>query len=280
MSPERYFVGLSYNNYERKIIIYDSNSMETVNTNLSNLSKLRVHIAPVGFEIDRVVIPAKIERADKVWLLIHDKPHEDKASSYRETIVKELKKLNVKVEIAQADRMDLFKTIKAVKEIVQQEKKNDIYVNVASGSKIQAIACMMACMIFNNQNNIKPFYAEAEKYAAFEGKQQSIGWKRNIALPSYEIQIPKHELVTALKIIKEKGGKISKKEMAKLAEDAKIITVGAREENFEQARFASLDKNIIQPLADQWKFIEVEKVGRNRWIKITEAGSQAAEFLI
>lgn len=254
--------------------------METVDTNLSNLSKLRVHIAPVGFEIDRVVIPAKIERADKVWLLIHDKPHEDKASSYRDTIVKELKKLNIKVEIAQADRMDLFKTIKAVKEIVQQEKKNDIYVNVASGSKIQAIACMMACMIFNNQNNVRPFYAEAEKYAAFEGKQQSIGWKRNIALPSYEIQIPKPDLVTALKIIKEKGGKISKKEMAKFAEDAKIITVGAREENFEQARFASLDKNIIQPLVDQWKFIEVEKVGRSRWIRITEAGLQAAEFLI
>jgi hypothetical protein len=139
---------------------------------------------------------------------------------------------------------------------------------------------MMACMIFNNQNNVRPFYAEAEKYAAFEGKQQSIGWKRNIALPSYEIQIPKPDLVTALKIIKEKGGKISKKEMAKFAEDAKIITVGTREENFEQARFASLDKNIIQPLVDQWKFIEVEKVGRSRWIRITEAGLQAAEFLI
>ncbi|MEO9276681.1 MAG: DUF6293 family protein [Nitrososphaera sp.] len=247
---------------------------------MSNLSKLRVHIAPVGFEIDRVVIPAKIERADKVWLLIHDKPHEDKASSYRETIMKELKKLNIKTEIARADRMDLFKTIKAVKEIVQQENKNDIYVNVASGSKIQAIACMMACMIFNKQNNVKPFYAEAEKYAAFEGKQQSIGWKRNIALPSYEIQIPKPELVTALRIIKENGGKIRKKEMAQLADDAKIITIGAKDENFEQARFASLDKNIIQPLADQWKFVEVEKVGRNRWIRITEAGLQAAEFLI
>jgi hypothetical protein len=50
------------------------------------------------------VIPAKIERADKVWLLIHDKPHEDKASSYRDTIVKEFKKLSIKVGIAQADR--------------------------------------------------------------------------------------------------------------------------------------------------------------------------------
>jgi hypothetical protein len=47
-----------------------------------------------------------------------------------------------------------------------------------------------------------------------------------------------------------------------------------------QARFASLDKNIIQPLEEQWKFIEVEKIGRNRWIKLTQDGINAAEFLI
>ena len=176
--------------------------------------------------------------------------------------------------------MNLFEIIKSVKEIVKEEKGNDIYVNVASGSKIQAIACMMACMIFNDSKNVKPFYAEAEKYSGFKGEQQSTGWKGNIELPSYEIQIPKPEHIIALKIIKERGGKLTKKEMARLAEDSKIITVNAREENFEQARFASLDKNIIQPLVDQWKFVEVEKVGRNRWIKITEAGSQAAEFLI
>ena len=61
---------------------------------------------------------------------------------------------------------------------------------------------------------------------------------------------------------------------------SKIITVNAREQNFTQARFASLDKNIVQPLADIWGFVEVEKIGRNRWIKMTEDGDHAAEFLI
>ena len=89
--------------------------METVDTIMSNISKLRIHIAPVGFEIDRVVIPAIKERADKVWLLIHDMATEDKASTYREKIEKELKKNNIKYEIAKADRLDLFKIIKSVK---------------------------------------------------------------------------------------------------------------------------------------------------------------------
>jgi len=68
--------------------------------------------------------------------------------------------------------------------------------------------------------------------------------------------------------------------MAQIAEEKQIITVNAENENHSQARFASLDKNIIEPLEKQWGFIEVEKVGRNRWISITEEGKNAAEFLI
>src|SRR5439155_12260720 len=130
--------------------------------------------------------------------------------------------------------------------IVEKEKDNDIYINVSSGSKIQAIACMMACMMFNNKKNIKPYYAEPEHYTTFKGSQQSTGLKRIVSLPSYEIHTPKRELIDALKIIKEYNGKITKKEMAKLAEETHIIVVHARDENFEQARYASLDKNIIQ----------------------------------
>ena len=83
-----------------------------------------------------------------------------------------------------------------------------------------------------------------------------------------------------MKIIKDAGGRIQKKKMAEEAEKRKIIIINAREQNFTQARFASLDKNIVQPLVDTWGFVEVEKIGRNRWLKITEDGEHAAEFLI
>ncbi len=254
--------------------------MHTIDTIMSKLATFRVHIAPLGFEIDRIILPLKETKADKLWLLVHEKTAEDKSRPYLENIRKQCKKLGVELEIAYADRLSIFKVIKSVKEIITQEENNYIYVNVASGSKIQAIACMMACMILKECKNIKPFYAEPKEYAAFEGKQQSFGIKDTIPLPIYEIQTPKQELIDALKIIKSKGGKITKKEMAILAEESKIITIGARDENQSQARFASLDKNIIQPLQDQWKFIDVEKIGRNRWIKITQEGIDASEFLI
>jgi len=67
--------------------------------------------------------------------------------------------------------------------------------------------------------------------------------------------------------------------MIKIAEQKQLISVNARTENRDQASFASLDSKIIRPLEEQWKFVEVEKIGRNRWIKITKDGLNAAEFL-
>jgi len=255
--------------------------MHTIDTIMSKIATFRVHIAPLGFEIDRIVLPLKETKADKLWLLVHEKTAEDKSGPYLEKIKKDCKKIGVELKISYADRLNMFKIIKSVKEIIAEEEGNYIYINVASGSKIQAIACMMACMILKECKNLQPFYAEPKEYAAFEGKQQSFGIKDTIPLPTYEIQTPKPKLLEALKIIHQaKNQKITKKEMAEIAEEGGIITVNSEEKNHSQARFASLDKNIIQPLQEEWNFVEVEKIGRNRWIKITQDGLDAAEFLI
>ena len=136
-------------------------------------------------------------------------------------------------------------------------------------------------MVLKECDNLQPFYAEPESYAAFEGKQQSFGLKDTIPLPTYEIQTPKQKLLDALNIVyTHDKQKLTKKEMAQIAEEKQIITVNAENENHSQARFASLDKNIIFPLEHQWSFVEIEKIGRNRWIKITQEGKNAAEFLL
>jgi hypothetical protein len=253
--------------------------MHIVDTIMNNLANLRVHVAPVGFEIDRVVIPAKQRKADKVWLLVHENKADDKARPFVESIQKQLQKANIEVVIEYHDRLDLFKIIKSIKEIIEKEKGNNVYVNLASGSKIQAIGCMMACMMFNSEKNVHPFYAEAKDYLGFKGPI-STGIKSINDIPPYEIQIPDEKHIRALRIIKEKGGRLTKKEMARLADEQKLITVNAEEGNYSQARFASLDKNIIQPLLEKWKFVKVDKIGRARWIEITEEGKNAAEFLI
>ena len=268
----------SWYSLRTEIIIYHDNTMHTKHTIMTKNDNLRIHIAPVGYEIDRIVLPAKKKRADKVYLLIHENPSIDKAVSFYDNTEKKLKKLNIDVVKEHHDRLDLFKIIKSVREIIEREKGNIIYVNLASGSKIQAIACMMACMMFNDDQNVQPFYVEAKDYIGFSGKPISTGIKEIQDMPTYEIKRPQQKHVEALKIINEHDGRISKKEMAKIAKEKKLIVVNA--ENQSQATFASLDKNIISVLKDQWGFIRVEQLGRTRWIEITEEGKNAAEFLV
>ena len=255
--------------------------MHTLDTIMIRIAKLRVQIAPVGFEIDRVVLPAEQEQADKVWLLVHENPSDDKARPFITKITSQLEVQGIKIVEKSHNRHDLFQIIRAVKNIIEEEKGNDIYANLASGSKIQAIGIMMACMMFNDDSNVHPFYVEAKNYPGFEAKKSlSQGIKEIQSVPAYSIKIPDSKLIGALRIITAEKGKITKKKMAELAEDKDLISVNpTNKDNHSMARFASLNKNIIEPL-EKWEFIKIEKIGRNRWIKITQKGQNASEFLI
>ena len=60
--------------------------------------------------------------------------------------------------------------------------------NVSVGNKIQAIASMMACMMFKDIAMIKPYYIVPEKYTsslAEEEKQETEGVKKVIPMPSF-----------------------------------------------------------------------------------------------
>ena len=266
----------------------------------ATISRLRVHIAPLGFEVDRIVLPAVRLKADTIYLLVHSNRSEDKAKLFEDEIRQRLAESGIEARSEYADRSSLFGMLRAVKGIIQGDtgKNNDIYVNVSSGSKIQSIACMMACMMWNDAGNLTPYYAEPEMYAsprpatqrrakkhgtsaALESVQISSGLKDVTELPKYRIQIPKADLIKAMGIINSSsGGRIKKSDMAEEAEKVGIITVNSKEENRESARLVSLAKNIVDPLTNDWKFLRTEKVGRTRWVSLTEEGKNAAEFLL
>ena len=229
--------------------------MHTVDTMSSNL-KLRVHIAPVGFEIDRIVIPAKTMRADKVCLIADSNRSADKARPFLEKVRKTLEKRNIEVVEESADRYKLFDIVRVVKEIIIKNKQHDIYLNVASGSKIHAVGVMMATMIFDDRTNLHPFYAQAKDYHHTKvSEPQTTGIEDIHDLPTYRIHTPQKKHLDALKVLVEHDGKMKKKEMAIIAEEQKIIVINAEPSNHSQARFASLDKNIIAPLENEWGYI-------------------------
>ena len=136
-------------------------------------------------------------------------------------------------------------------------------------------------MIFDDRENLHPFYAQAKDYHHTKvSEPQTTGIEEIHDLPTYQIQTPPQKQLEALKILVDNKGKMKKKEMAEQAEELELIVVNAQTENHSQARFASLDKNIIAPLENDWGYVKTEKVVRNRWIHLTDEGKWASEFLI
>ncbi len=244
--------------------------------------KNRIHIAPVGFEIDRIVLPAIKLKADMVYLIVHQNTNEDKALKYIAEVKRKLELKDIKVEIAYVDRLKLFEIIRIVKEIIDKDKKADYYINVASGSKIHAIALMMSCMIYNNKgNSMTPIYPQPEKYTEYKNirEQQTYGLTEIIELRPYELITPSEDLLKTLTIIKKcrENRGIKKQNLAIEAEKAGILNTEAKDK--ERARLSSLDKKIIKPLLNTWHFIEETKIGKNRYITLSKDGESAAEFL-
>ena len=87
----------------------------------------------------------------------------EKAYEFTTRVESHLGQSSIEVKQKGVSRDDLFDNLKGIKEILATEEGNELHVNVSAGSKIQAIAGMMACMIFKEYRPI-PYYVEPEKY--------------------------------------------------------------------------------------------------------------------
>ena len=238
----------------------------------------RIQIAPVGFEIDRVVLPAIRENAEVVYLMIHKNKSEDKAAKYTAAIRKKLKAANIDTKIIFCDWQNIESITREARDLILRLSKtkpgeagNEIAINLASGSKNHAIGLDRACMTFRKRKYIHPFYPEAEKWTAWRyPKQQSTGVKKIKQIPIHRIIVPEPELIEALRIIKRdavdiptrKGRKgVKKKDLAKsLFGDSGKVSL------------TKLQRNITQKLVSTWRAIEIFKVGQSDWVSLTDEG--------
>lgn len=253
----------------------------------------RIHISPVGFEIDRVILPLVELEADKVWLLTERNSKKDKGKPYFDKVFGEIKKLKRKCEVdvkyCDFNNRDLYDVLRAYREIIEEEKSNQIFVNISTGTKIHSIAGMMACMIFKDvAYSLMPYYSEPEKYPSLpeELTPMSFGCKEIHMLPNYRMDRPSPYLIQVLSVIKDLCGptndKITKTELKKALTNKGLLELSKRpdkpvkHENI--ARFLALQRKCIDPLLG-WKFIEVTPPERRGKIRITPEGIDMLKFL-
>jgi len=230
-----------------------------------------------------VVIPAKgmkgkdfkIRKAEKVYLLVHSKKSEDKATAYADEIVKRLKAAKIKTEKVPCNWNNIEEITKKARDLILKAKDNaEIAINLGSGSKQHAIGLDRACMTFRDRGGIIPFYPEPKKWAVHNNTkdltQLTTGIKQIKRIHTHRIIVPEEILIEALKLIHANSviiplasGRrgITKKDLAK-----KIFGSSSKQ------NLTRLQRGITQKLSKTWRAIEAFKVGRNEYIALTAEG--------
>ncbi|WP_292364245.1 MULTISPECIES: DUF6293 family protein [unclassified Methanoculleus] len=254
---------------------------------------LRVHIAPVGYDIDRVVLPLERMAADRVWLVKERNETEDDGLEYYQGIInnlqERLQRCEVKNKPCDLINRDLFDILRAYREIIEEESQNHIFINVSTGTKIHSIAGMLVSMIFKEKKrDIYPYYAVPEDYDGKTANDRPLvtGCKKIHSIPSYKIERPREDLINVLKIIEEltqNNERLTKNVLIGELNEAHYLDLRKKQgdrssQDEKSAKYRALDRKYIQPLVG-WNFIEVAGTGTRKEIQLTMEGRNILKFL-
>lgn len=232
-----------------------------------------VHIAPLGYEYDRVLGPACRYDIDIIYLLEHHEPAEAKPD-YHEELKEELTDSAVETRSREVDLMDIYDVLGVVTTLVSEHEDDIVRVNVSSGSKLSAVGATMACMA----TEATAYYVHPEGYAhADREERQSYGYDDDEVLPTYPIESPTTDQVAAMDFLDTETNEVytpKKKDIIEYAEEQQLSFISENQPANDKAKFALLNANIIDPLKENG-YIEVNTVGRQKQVALTTTGKNA-----
>ena len=241
----------------------------------------RIHIAPVGFEVERVTDPALAEGADRVYLIT--RPADDAARPFVDEVVRRLTRgpRPVEVLVRHADLWDVFGALGALRAIFEREHRIDrrapdvvpIRVNVSTGTKITAIAGTLACMLWKGE----PYYAQVSRswYTGLTPEVRPVNdvVRRVDPVAVYELRSPSPELVEVLAALARRGGALRKRELLReLGLDA-LRDANGRPLS-PQAQHSRL-RSRLEPLEHRWGFVRTRRAGARGTVELAPQGRLA-----
>ena len=235
-------------------------------------ANLRIHIAPVGFEVRRVTQPLIEMQADKVYLVTYEK--NDNAEDYFAAIKAELSHNYKQIQIEEIflHVWDLYTCIERFRKIILDEKGNHVYVNVSTGTKITAIAGMLSCMLWN----AVPYYTHISYSDGIPMSSPSEHIQDSNMLPIYDIIKPRLKFMQVVELLQSAGGTMRKSEIISKLEEKEIL----RKTGVDGSKLSGPAKHsqlraLLKPMEEDWKFIRVSTSGRRSEVTITEQGENA-----
>jgi len=224
----------------------------------------RVHLMPVGYENDRIVLPAERFQADRVVLLAYE--DETDHPSYQETVRERLSEAGIDHETVRCDIFDFYDCIGTVAELATRFSDHEVYVNLASGSKVTAIGGMIACMA----TGATPYYVRAEHYAAETDGDVAEGIHSVTELPTYPMESPEPQHVAVMDYIDREDG-ARKRDLIDYGKERGLPFIAEREAANRKSEYRLLDSHVLDPLAENG-YVTLEDVGRSTRVSLTESG--------
>jgi hypothetical protein len=254
---------------------------ETRNGPLFGDPHARVHIVPVGFEVERITEPLTIERADRVYLVT--RTDRDAAAPFVAEVVQRLAHTSwpIDVRIVRTDLWSVFDALAAFRTIFAEEGRTDrdahgvlpIRVNVSTGTKITAIAGTLACMLWNGE----PYYVQVSRswYSDRTPRVRAVNdvVERVEPVNVYELRSPSRELVEVLEALERRGGSLRKRELLRELGLDRASADGTPAAS-PQAQHGRLARR-LEPLEQRWGFVRTEARGPQARVRITEQGRVA-----
>ncbi len=242
----------------------------------------RIHIAPQGYEDDRIAEAAIKMKADKVILITHD-DRTERARECRSNIETRLDDSGVNCDVREADIFDLDNAVETILDAIRDQQPNsNIRVNISAGSKITAVAGTLACMM----SDADPYYVSPEEYSdrETESPAMSRGVNDIESVPAYPITKLDQELVDVLSFIAEeqddKGheGVILKKINTFLLRANHPAVHGSDAGPDEPEKvYQQVNDNVITPLESKG-LIETQRIGNGKHVYLTEQAKQLLSF--
>lgn len=233
----------------------------------------RVHIVPLGYEYERVTVPAIRMHADCVCLIYHSGDDPGDRPDYYDDIHADFRDAGIECNDENACNIfDLYDTLRTIAELIQANRGDEVYVNLASGGKITAIAGMIACMV---TGNAEPIYVSASEY----GQNKQVPVAKNVTsisrLPTYPIQAPSRNPIKLLQFIVEEGP-VTKQDCIEFAVVEGINPLAGHESDDTRGLYRLLDSHLLGPLQND-RYVETYKEGRNKYVEATEEGQNTLE---
>lgn len=231
-----------------------------------------VHIAPLGYEYDRIVGPVEEYDVDVVYLLEHD--DRVTAPEYHDEVRDRVAELGASLRSRSVDLFDIYDVLGVVTTLVAEHDDDIVRVNVSSGSKLSAVGATIACMC----TDATAYYVHPEGYRyADREERQSYGYADDEVLPTYPIESPTADQVAVMDFLAERNTDaytVKKKDIIEFAEEEGLSFVTDSDPANDKAKFALLNANVVDPLLDDG-YVAVEDVGRRKQVTLTDTGEDA-----